>query len=128
MTETYEAKDGRLLARVVRNWQSGGGTQFVSAPEDILQLGVLRFPTDHEVPAHVHNPVERTTVGTMEVLLVVTGVAEVVLENNYVLLGPGDAIALMPGTRHSLRVLHEATILECKNGPFYGTDVDKKRT
>ncbi len=90
-----------------------------------MHVGGQRHEAGHVVPEHVHNPVKRSTVGTMETLLVLSGMVEVGVGRDSVRLGAGDAVVIYPGVRHSMRVLHEATIFETKSGPYWGRESDK---
>ena len=71
----------------------------------------------------MHNPVERRTIGTQEVLFVKSGRIRVdfyslgqdFLESRE--LSGGDII-LLAGCGHGIEVLDDATIVEVKNGPY----------
>lgn len=132
MTETFADRDGRPLLTVFRfGGPMADGTHFLTAPEELLQVGLLVRPADHVVPPHAHNPVERRTLGTAEFLLVLEGLVEVTAfgEREYAAfrLGAGDAALVHPGCIHKVRWLTAAKVVEVKNGQFYGTDADKDR-
>ena len=115
--------DGQTVAILVRNSYDVDGIKFMSPTDFALQLGQMRRPAGYQVVPHIHNPVERHTIGTQEVLFVKTGriridffsFAQEYLESRE--LGPGDFI-LLAGAGHGIEVLEEATIVEVKNGPF----------
>ncbi len=134
--EEFKDDDGNMLARIVRGRDAGDGHQFFTEPSDILQVGLACFKTDHVFPIHVHNPVERQTVGTMEVLIVLAGIIRVSVfsdpndQEHSVKkvswrLGAGDAVLIYPGTVHSVTVLDDAKIFEVKSGPYMGKEADK---
>lgn len=115
--------DGQTVAILVRNSYDVDGIKFMSPTDFALQLGQMRRPAGYQVVPHIHNPVERHTIGTQEVLFVKTGriridffsFAQEYLESRE--LGPGDFI-LLAGAGHGIEVIEEATIVEVKNGPF----------
>lgn len=115
--------DGQTVAILVRNSYDVDGIRFMSPTDFALQLGQMRRPAGYQVVPHIHNPVERHTIGTQEVLFVKTGriridfysFAQEYLESRE--LGPGDFI-LLAGAGHGIEVIEEATIVEVKNGPF----------
>lgn len=115
--------DGEIVALVIYNDYEVEGIKFLSPNEFTLQLGHMRRPTGYQVIPHTHNPVERTTVGTQEVLFVKSGVIrvdfysfdQVFLESRT--LRAGDII-LLAGAGHGIEVLETATIVEVKNGPY----------
>lgn len=122
MIDTIE-HDGQTVAILVRNSYDVDGIKFMSPTDFALQLGQMRRPAGYQVVPHIHNPVERHTIGTQEVLFVKTGriridffsFAQEYLESRE--LGPGDFI-LLAGAGHGIEVIEEATIVEVKNGPF----------
>lgn len=122
MIETI-ASDGQTIAIIVYRDFRVAGIKFV-APEDFsLQLGHMTRPAGYQVVPHIHNPVERRTVGTQEVLFIKSGVIRVDLYRNDQSflesrqLREGDLI-LLAGAGHGIEVIEEATIVEVKNGPF----------
>ena len=122
MIDTIE-HDGQTVAILVRNSYDVDGIKFMSPTDFALQLGQMRRPAGYQVVPHIHNPVERHTIGTQEVLFVKTGriridffsFAQEYLESRE--LGPGDFF-LLAGAGHGIEVIEEATIVEVKNGPF----------
>lgn len=130
MTEECRDADGRLLARVIRCADAPVGQTFLTAPDELLQVGLLREAAEYAVTPHSHCPVERTTWGTGEILLVLVGMIQVdlVLGPNWVRswrLGQGDAVVFAPGSYHGVKFLTDALVFECKNGPYAGRAVDK---
>lgn len=130
MIETIKHGDVVVAIIVYRDYQVDG-IKFLSPNEFSLQLGHMTRPTGYCVTPHIHNPVQRHTVGTQEVLFVKSGVIRIdfySLEREFLesrRLGAGDAI-LLAGAGHGIEVLEEATLVEVKNGPFIA-DADKGR-
>ncbi len=130
MIETIRWKDS-TIAIIVRNGYDVEGIQFLAPTDFSLQLGHMRRPVGYHVVPHTHNPVERNTVGTQEVLFVKKGVIRVdfySMQQEYLEsreLRRGDLI-LLAGAGHGIDVLEEATIVEVKNGPYIeGSDKDR---
>lgn len=122
MIETVSCGD-QVIAILVRHGFDVDGIKFLSPNDFALQVGQMRRPTGYEVVPHIHNPVQRHTVGTQEVLFVKDGRIRVdfysfdqeFLESKE--LGPGDYI-LLAGAGHGIEILETATIVEVKNGPY----------
>lgn len=122
MVETISC-DGETIAIIVYRDYYVDGIKFLSPNDFSLQLGHMTRPTGYQVVPHIHNPVERRTVGTQEVLFLKKGVIRVdfyghdqrFLESRE--LKEGDLI-LLAGAGHGIEVIEEATIVEVKNGPF----------
>ncbi len=122
MIETIKCDDQVIAIIVYRDYHIDG-IKFLSPNDFSLQLGHMHRPAGYEVVPHIHNPVQRQTVGTQEVLFIKSGViridfysfAEVYLESRQ--LCAGDLI-LLAGAGHGIQVVEDATIVEVKNGPF----------
>ena len=130
LVEEFRDAAGELLATVVRCRPDFDGSHFFTRPEDLLQVGMQRMPAGKMIPRHRHNPVERTTVGTAEVLLVMDGRVRVTLgpddgQDQAVELAMGDFIVLQPGCEHGVVALEETRLWECKQGPYPGRAEDK---
>lgn len=130
MIETITA-DGQIVAIIVRNGYDVEGIRFLAPNDFALQLGHMRRPKGYQVVPHTHNPVQRHTVGTQEVLFIKKGVVRVdfySMQQEYLEsreLSRGDLI-LLAGAGHGIDVIEEATIVEIKNGPYI-EGADKER-
>jgi hypothetical protein len=110
-----------------------GGLNFFSPDGDFQQVGTWVYSAGKKLAAHAHNTVAREVLWTQEVLYVRRGrlraeiydtedrkVAELVA-------GPGDILVLLTGG-HGYEILGEGTeVLEIKNGPYLGADLDRRR-
>ncbi|MBU1086387.1 MAG: hypothetical protein KKD05_02595 [Candidatus Omnitrophica bacterium] len=120
-----------VIAVIIYKDHEKDGIQFVSPEDYSLQLGSMKRPKGYKILPHIHNPIDRKTVGTQEVLFVKKGkicidfysFEQVFLENRQ--LSAGDIILLV-GAGHGIEVIEEAVIVEVKNGP-YVKDADKGR-
>jgi hypothetical protein len=130
-----EVKDGNLvLARYISAdsaWK--GGLSFFSEDEDYIQVGTWGYDTPKELLAHTHNEVHRDVAWTQEVIFVKKGSirAEIYdLSNKKVQdidCKVGDIIILLRGA-HGYHILEDDTqVLEVKNGPYVGAELDRVR-
>lgn len=123
--------EGPLLALLLSGADDPAETTFPTPPELALQLGFVVYPAGGEIQRHHHRPLERTIVGTPEVLVVRSGRCEVDLydaERELVAtreLGQGDVILIVRGG-HGFRMLEDTVLLEVKQGPYTGLD-EKER-
>jgi hypothetical protein len=136
MTESVTViKEGELvLARHIpaeSAWQEG--LSFFSTDNEYIQVGIWGYDAGKTLKAHIHNEVRRDVLWTQEVLFVRKGkiranifstanikVAE--LEVN-----SGDIIILLRGGHGYDILCDETQVLEIKNGPYLGPDVDRRR-
>jgi hypothetical protein len=125
------AAGGRLLAYVIRAGYRPAETTFPTAAELNLQVGFVVYPEGGEVPRHSHRPIERSLVGTAEVIVVREGSCALdVYDDDGTLvatreLAIGD-VMLMVGGGHGFRMLEPTVLLEVKQGPYVGAD-EKER-
>jgi len=123
---------GKLLAMIIRRESEfEEGSNFLTGPENPLQLGVLKHVAGYTIEPHVHRPVQRTITGTQEFLYVSKGRVLVDIYNRdgdkvkESELGTGDAVLLVSGG-HSFRLLEDSQLIELKQGPYISKDVDKE--
>jgi len=120
-----------VIAIIIRKDYKQEGIQFLSPQEYSLQLGYMTRPKGYQISPHIHNSVQRNTVGTQEVLFIKNGKVRIdfysfeqlLLESRQ--LSAGDII-LLAGAGHGIEVIQEAEIIEVKNGPFIES-ADKDR-
>ncbi len=132
MTEIEEVgAAGRPLVLIVRQKFQPDQTNFVTDDSLPMQVGFIVYPEGGEVGRHVHVPLERSLVGTSEVLLVRSGRCEMdVYDDERALvatreLAAGDVVVIFGGG-HGFRMLEDTTFLEVKQGPYTGLD-EKER-
>lgn len=123
--------DGELLAIILARGFMPDGVEFVTRPENSIQLAAMKHPKGHQIEAHMHNPVARNIRDTQEVLIIRHGRVRVDLYTSamtYVeshMLAAGDVILLMAGG-HGFEVMEDLDMVEIKQGPYLG-EIDKKR-
>lgn len=120
-------KEGKVFAYVMRDTPGEKKTTFLTPDEAIQQVGFVVHPAGAEVKRHYHLPLERSIVGTPEVLVVRQGRCEMdVYDDQHELvctreLETGD-IMVMVGGGHGFRMVEDTVLLEVKQGPYYGPD------
>lgn len=135
MAEVVEIKEGDLvLARHIpasAAWQDG--LNFFSEDGDFIQVGVWGYGAGKQLKAHIHNEVKREVLWTQEVLFVRSGKLRANIFNTHeekvaeLEVGAGDVIILLRGG-HGYDILEDGTqVLEIKNGPYVGPDLDRRR-
>lgn len=118
---------GNTIAIVLSGYSLKPGVEFVSDPEDSLQLARMVRSVKSEVPNHFHNAVERTIIGTGEVLFIERGVVNISIYDDAqqlleeLILVSGEAIVLLRGG-HGLKMLEDTILYEVKQGPYLGKD------
>jgi hypothetical protein len=130
-----EVKDGDIvLARYISAdsaWE--GGLSFFSEDEDYIQVGTWGYDSPKELLAHTHNEVHRDVAWTQEVIFIKKGSirAEIYNLSNMrikdIVCSAGDIIILLRGA-HGYHILEDDTqVLEVKNGPYVGAELDRVR-
>jgi hypothetical protein len=124
-------KDGLVLARHVRPGAFKKGLAFYSGNEEFLQVGTWHYDKGQQLRAHVHNVVQREINRTHEAVVVVKGSMTVRIFDEErtlvetITVREGEILIVMNGG-HDYTILEDDTrILEIKNGPFLGRDIDK---
>jgi hypothetical protein len=117
--------NGQPLCYIIRAELNPEQTTFLTPPEFNLQVGYVIHPAEHEIPRHIHLPLERHIIGTAEVLVVYKGHCEIDIysdERQLVAtreLRTGDILIIVSGG-HGFRMLEDTVLLEVKQGPYPG--------
>ena len=133
MLEIFDPS-GELLAKYIPASEAWGeGLKFFSQDADYIQLGTWGYNAGRALLAHRHNQVPREVLVTQEALYVRKGriLAEIYgMEDQKITeieANEGDLLVLLTGG-HGYRILEDGTqVLEVKNGPYLGPDVDRRR-
>lgn len=121
----------QLLASVVS--ASGPGREDASDAKEILQVSRLNLPQGKTILPHKHLPQVRTTHGTSEAWVVISGALSAqIFDFDHVVvttvdLGPGDCMVLYRGGHNFTVVSPDAVIYEIKNGPYNGPAADSEK-
>lgn len=119
-----------VLAIIIRAAVSPPETSFITPETYNQQVGFIVYPAGGEVVRHSHKPVERTIIGTSEVLIVRKGRCELDVYNDaHELvamreLHVGDVAVIISGG-HGFRMIEDTILLEIKQGPYIG-DSEKR--
>jgi hypothetical protein len=127
------SKEGRKMALKFGLDDLGEGLSFLTEEEDFIQVGGWRYGSGRRLPAHIHNFLRRDAERTQEFVYVVKGCVrafvydeeEGLLEE--IVLNPGEGLILFAGG-HGYEVARDDTVvLEVKNGPYAGAEMDRRR-
>lgn len=120
-----------LLAIIIRKaYVFPTGVNFVTQPDETLQVGTIRSNLPARVRPHRHLQRTRTIYRTQEVLMVRRGLILVDLYSSkdrlfkQLYLQEGDVIVLLNGG-HGLTLEGQCDILEVKTGPYMDRTSDK---
>ena len=130
-----EIKDGEVvLARHItaEEWEKDG-LNFYSKDDEFIQVGTWNYNAGKKLLAHTHNKIERNINITQETLYIRKGSIKSRIYNLDLKLvaewigEEGDIIILMQGG-HGYDILKDGTqVLEVKNGPYMGANLDRIR-
>ncbi len=126
-------KDGVVLARHILEEDWNEGLNFFSEDSEYIQLGAWSYDEGKELLAHVHNEVPRQINRTYEVLYIRKGKIRAkiyTLQEEPVCefdVKEGELLVLLE-CGHGYTILEDGTkVIEIKNGPYLGADVDRRR-
>ncbi len=109
------------------------GLSFFSRETDFVQVGSWGYDAGKDLHRHIHNDVAREVGRTQEVLVVLAGAIQAELYDaeerpvETLAVRSGEVLILLAGG-HGYRVLEDGTkVIEIKNGPYPGAEVDRRR-
>lgn len=122
---------GQPLAYIIRAEINPEKTAFVTPPECTLQVGFVVYPEKGIISRHLHRAIERSVLGTSEVIVVKKGHCQVDIYNDKQMLVAerklrGGDILHMVGGGHGFKMMEDTVLLEIKQGPYPGID-EKER-
>jgi len=128
---TFE-NEGEVLAWVVDLREINvPGLTFLSSPSDYVQVGVWNHSKNTVLQSHIHNIHEKNSDRTSEAVFVLSGAihADIFSEDRLLvgstIISAGSVLVCIKGG-HGYKILEEKTkVLEIKNGPYFGPDVDR---
>tara|TARA_B100000575_G_C22846803_1_gene495883 strand:+ start:143 stop:547 length:405 start_codon:yes stop_codon:yes gene_type:complete len=129
-----EDKNGKTLARYIcKSSLQEQSLGFFSDDREQIQLGAWNYSQGKSLARHYHNTVPREFEVTGEVLIVMSGsiLATIYDDNQFEVVQQnvhsGDVLILLSGG-HGYEILENNThVLEVKNGPYLGADIDRTR-
>ena len=126
-------KNGVILAKHITPGDWNEGLSFFSEDGEFIQVGAWNYSAGKDLLRHIHNEVERKVTRTYECLYLVSGAIAVQiydLQENPVdefVARAGDVVILLE-CGHGYQILEDGTrVLEVKNGPYPGADIDRRR-
>ena len=124
-------EEHRILAKLISPEDWNHGLSFFSDDNEFIQVGTWYYDAGKQLSDHIHNEFERNTTRTCEAIYMVSGSMRVRL---YTLnrklveifdIKQGDILILLD-SGHGYEILEDGTkVIEIKNGPFMGADIDK---
>ena len=125
--------NGQLLCILIKPDDWSKGLQFITSDEQYLQVGTWWYDAGRVLDRHYHNIVERSSDLTQECVIIMHGTLLVKIydtDQNFLTdftMKQGD-FAIFLGGGHEYTILENDTkIIETKNGPFIGVNLDKTR-
>jgi hypothetical protein len=121
---------GQIIAIVIKKDFKKSGINFISKNDFPLQLGINSYAKGSKIKPHVHLDREVRIRSLQEVVYIKNGTILVNLyDSNRLLfksfkLSTGDLIFFVSGG-HGFEILKDSTIIEVKQGPYFGKDQDK---
>lgn len=130
MTKIKQISDNQqLIALVISPSGTLDSTTFYTHDNAILQVGSVLVNSKNPVKRHFHKLIQRSTLGTAEVLIIQEGETLALIYNDHLelvceeILKAGDIICLFSGG-HAFESASKCVMLEIKNGPFF--DIHEK--
>jgi hypothetical protein len=129
----YLDNDNKLICVIHHENEWVKGLDFLTNDKEFIQVGTWWYDKGKILDRHYHNEIERISTLTCECVFVVQGSILVSLyddDKNFLgdfVLASGDT-GIFLGGGHGYEILEDSTkILETKNGPFFGVELDKTR-
>ena len=126
-------KNNIVLARLIPKSAWNEGLGFYSDNTDYIQVGTWNYNKGVKLNQHIHNSVKREINRTYEVLYVRKGAVKAFiydLDENLIeelTIRAGDTLILLE-SGHGYEIIEDNTlVLEIKNGPYLGADIDRRR-
>ena len=126
-------RDGQKYAIKITCEDIKEGPTFFSKDNDFLQVGGWRYEKGWKLKAHNHNNIDRNINRTQEFLFVTKGAlkARIYDEKDFPLdelvIRKGEGLILFSGG-HGYDILEDdTTVIEVKNGPYVGAELDRRR-
>lgn len=120
------------LAIIIRSMYFEEGTHFFSNDKDFLQVGIWEYNKDKLLHSHTHLDCTKIVRHTQEVIHIIEGKVAAQIYNEFgilvecTILNKGDTMITINGG-HGYKVLEDSTkVLEIKNGPYLGRELDRK--
>ena len=123
---------GERYAIILNTADSPEGLSFVTQNSDYIQAGLWNYKKGTALATHYHNYYERVSHRTSEVVYEIEGKVECTVfteEGELIwkgILNKGQLIIQLQGA-HKYKIIEDAVVVETKNGPYFGPEVDRTR-
>jgi hypothetical protein len=123
---------GKLYATYFNVEDAEEGLSFISEENEFIQVGLWNYKPKKVLPAHFHYEYSREAMRTCESIYVVKGKIKC---NLYTKSGSiiksfilkKNEMAIQIYGVHEYEIIEEALVIETKNGPYFGPEIDRKR-
>jgi cupin fold WbuC family metalloprotein len=129
LKQIYSKVDQLIVAAIVSSPEKPGRINAASDNE-ILQVSSLHLLQGKEVKSHQHLPTSRSTIGTQEAWVVISGSIQTTVFDvdaqpiETLTLSAGQVMVLYRGGHNLVVTSPDAVIFEIKNGPYFGSHMD----
>ena len=128
-------KNGAVLARHITQADIKTGPElfFPRMKSSFRWVFGVTTKKREELKAHIHNTVERTVNRTYETLYVIKGALEAVIYDmdetpvETLQVRQGEILVLLESGHGYFIKEDDTTVLEVKNGPYLGAEIDRRR-
>jgi len=131
--QKIEDSEGRVLVicHTANDWKDG--LNFITDDSEFIQVGTWCYNNEKKLDRHRHNEIERISNITQECVIIMQGSMEVNVydgNNKFVdnfRMNGGDFAVFLAGGHEYIIKSDNTKIIETKNGPFLGVELDKTR-
>ena len=125
--------EDKVVCRLFSMNELEKGLTFFSDDSEFLQVGTWNYDNGVSLQRHIHNILPRTINRTNELIVVMNGRLKLdlySLKKEFISsfeLTTND-VAILMDCGHGYEILEENTkVLEVKNGPYFGPELDRER-
>ena len=124
--------EGHLVASIIKLKNLEEGLSFFTNDNSYIQFGTWNYKKGKVLDAHFHNTFDRNSTQTQEAVVILKGKVECKLyDMNKNLISSHilkkNSVMLQYKFIHEYKILKNSIVLEFKNGPYFGPEVDRKR-
>ncbi len=123
---------GKLYAMYFNVEEANEGLSFISEENEFIQVGLWNYNPNKLLPAHFHKEYPREATRTCESVFVVKGKIKCKLytkSGKFIksfILGKNEMAIQIYGV-HEYEIIEKSLVIENKNGPYFGPEIDRKR-
>lgn len=120
------------IATLVKPLAAEPGLNFCTEDEKFIQAGVWNYKKGKKLQTHFHNEFERISTRTCESVIVLKGKIKCNLyheDGSFIdsfEICQNEMIIQFNGA-HEYEILEDSIVIENKNGPYFGPEIDRTR-